>query len=127
MNTFLTLFKVINDSIGQILSMDNATYHHTYTKVVRICVEMDMGFDLPEEIFLDSEDPLVDGYWYPLEYSKFWYCNHYHMVGHTNLYYKKKKKTGDNQDSLKILSDSLVETDKEIPAPSRKGKEKEML
>lgn len=36
--------------------MDNAIYKRNYTKVVKICVEMDMAYEQPEEIFLECED-----------------------------------------------------------------------
>lgn len=42
-----------------------------------------MDFELLEEIFLESDDLLIVGYWQPLEYPKFWYLSHYDMVGHT--------------------------------------------
>lgn len=55
-------FKVIDDSIGQFLAMDATTYQCTCMKIPWICVEIGMGFDLSEEIFLGSDDPLVKGY-----------------------------------------------------------------
>lgn len=70
------------DNIGQFQAMDDAIYHRTYTEVTRICVEMDMGFDLLEEIFLENDDPSMEGYIQPLGYPKFLYRSHCHMVGH---------------------------------------------
>lgn len=40
-------------------------------EVVHICVNMEMGFDFPKEIFLESDDPQIEVYWQLLEYPKF--------------------------------------------------------
>lgn len=72
----------MEDNISTFLEMDTATYKRTYIEVAHIYVEMDLGFDLPKEIFLDSDNPQIEGYWQALQYPKFMYCAHCHMVGH---------------------------------------------
>lgn len=42
--------------------MDGTTYRRSYTEIAKICVEMDMEFELPEEIYLDSEVLNIEGY-----------------------------------------------------------------
>lgn len=59
---FPLFLKAIGDDIGHFLSIDVATYQRSYMEVARIFVEMDMGFDLPEEIYIESEDPNIGGY-----------------------------------------------------------------
>lgn len=54
--------KAIGNEIGHFLAMDGVTYKRSYTEIARICVEMDMAYDLPQEIYLESEDPNIKGY-----------------------------------------------------------------
>lgn len=48
--------KAIGDSISQFIVVNATTYHRTNTEVARICMEMDMGFNLPVENFLESDE-----------------------------------------------------------------------
>lgn len=81
-----------------------------------------MGFALSEEIFLDSDDRLVEGYWQPLEYPKFWYYCYYHMVGHMENLCKKKnnKNLGDPKMVNEHRSDTPAAPDKDNPITEKR-------
>lgn len=48
------LLVAIEDNICQFFAMGNARYIRRYTAKLRICVEIDMAYDLPEVVFLES-------------------------------------------------------------------------
>lgn len=60
------ILKIIGNKIVYFLAMDRVTYRRTYIEILRIYVEMDMAYGLPQEVFLESEDINIEGYWSPL-------------------------------------------------------------
>lgn len=61
----------IGDNIGHFLPMDKATYNRSHTGIARICMDMDMDYELPEKIFLQSDNLEMPSYWQPIKYHKF--------------------------------------------------------
>lgn len=59
---FGPFLKAIGNEIGQFLAMDGATYKRIFMAVARICVETYMPYDLPQEIYLDTEESSIEGY-----------------------------------------------------------------
>lgn len=94
-----SILKVIGDDLGHYLAMDKATYNRSNTGTTRICVEMDMDYDLLERIYLQcGEDPDLPAYWQPIKYPRFLYCSYYQMVGHSYEHCKKhRSKKVDNE------------------------------
>lgn len=92
-----SILKVIGDYLGHYLEMDKSTYNRSDTAISRICVEMDMDYDLPQRIFPQcGEDPELPAYWQTIKYPRFLHCSYCQMVGHSYENCKKRRNRKNN-------------------------------
>ena len=76
------LLKVVAESIGKFLDMDNFTRNLLRPSVAKICVLMDISKTLPENIWISA--PSMKGFWQQIRYpDPPLYCNHCGLQSHS--------------------------------------------
>ncbi|KAF5187950.1 hypothetical protein FRX31_022463, partial [Thalictrum thalictroides] len=82
------MLKSIGHGLGNFLSIDADTINLTKPDVARICVEMDLQYDLPDSFWLEGHG--YEGYWQPLYFPGFLFCGFCSKTGHSLEFCRKK-------------------------------------